>query len=79
MKQEASIQSSGKRPRDAYMGQQVTPATVGPQDINVITPVAAVSMHASVAVGSMGGVRMEMMLDSGSSVDHNWLLRQVKS
>ena len=52
----------------AYMGRQVSPATVGPQDINVITPVAAVSTQASVIVGNMGGVRMEMMLDSGSSV-----------
>ena len=50
------------------MGRQVSPATVGPQDINVITPVAAVSTQASVIVRNMGGVRMEMMLDSGSSV-----------
>ena len=56
VEQEASIQSSGKRPRDAYMGRQVSPATVGPQDINVITPVAAVSTQASVIVGNMGGV-----------------------
>ena len=48
-------------------GDQVSQA-IGPHDINVITPVAAVNTKAAVMVGKVGGVKTEMLLDSGSSV-----------
>ena len=50
------------------MGDWVSQAAIGPHDINVITPVAAANTKAAVMVGKVGGVKTEMLLDSGSSV-----------
>lgn len=54
------------------MGQQAPPSTVSPQDVNVIT-VATVKTNVATVLGKIGGVDVEMMLDSGSSVS---LIRQ---
>ena len=60
--------SSGKRPRGVFQGQQAPLATVNPApDVSIIT-VAAVKSMMSVTFGNVGGVAVEMMLDSGSSV-----------
>ena len=41
--------------------------TIDPQEISVVT-VAAVKSKAAIIGGELGGVRVEAMLDSGSSV-----------
>ena len=48
-------------------GPQVSPAIIGP-DTNTLIPVAAMRTNAAVVTGLLGGVAMEMMLDSGSAV-----------
>ena len=62
---------AGKRQWGTCDGQQASPAAIGPHTIDVIT-VAAVKTNA-IVTGKIGGTKIEMMLDSGSSVS---LIRQ---
>ena len=48
-------------------GPQVSPAIIV-SDTNTLIPVAAMRTNAAVVTGLLGGVAMEMMLDSGSAV-----------
>ena len=59
--------SSGKRPRGACQGPQVPQPAIGPE-IGSTVVVAAVRSSATTTVGIIGGVQVEMMLDSGSSI-----------
>ena len=59
--------SSGKRPRGACQGPQVSQPAIGPE-IGSTVVVAAVRSSATTTVGMIGGVQVEMMLDSGSSI-----------
>jgi len=62
---------SGKRQWGACTGQQVslpvTPAN-NLQNENTVITVAIVKFMATVIEGTLGGVTVEMMLDSGSSI-----------
>ena len=65
--------ASGKRQRGACTGQQaslpVSPArNLNLQNDNAIITVAVVKSTATIIKGSLGGVGVELMLDSGSSV-----------
>ena len=63
---------TGKRVRGSCNGQQASQQPVSPNNINIIT-VASVKSQAAVLTGTLGGIRSEMMLDSGSAVS---LVRQ---
>ena len=58
---------AGKRTRGAREGQQAPLPAISPHDAGVVT-VAAVKPKAAATEGRLGGVEVEMMLDSGSSV-----------
>ena len=58
---------SGKRRRDACDGQQTSPPPISPKEVNVVV-VAAVKSRVTVTKGRLGGIPVELMLDSGSSV-----------
>ena len=69
----------GKRHRGAWQGQQASLSAISPQDTDVVM-VAAVKSKAAVIMGELGGVKVETMLDSGSSVSlvQRGVLRQAK-
>ena len=56
-----------QRPRGACQGPQVPQPAIGPE-IGSTVVVAAVRSSATTTVGMIGGVQVEMMLDSGSSI-----------
>ncbi len=56
--------SAGKR---VCTGPQASQSLLGPRDVNTIT-VAAIKTNAAVIKGEIGGIAMDMMLDSGSAV-----------
>ena len=58
---------SGKRTRDACVGQQAPLPAICPHDACIVT-VVAIKPKAAATEGRLGGVEVEMMLDSGSSV-----------
>lgn len=63
----SKIQPPGKRLRGTCNGQQASLSSISAQNRNVVT-VAAVKSKAAVIVGKWGGIDVEIMLDSGSSV-----------
>ena len=56
-----------KRRGDVCVGQQASRVPISPKEVNVVM-VAAVKSRATVITGRLGGVPVELMLDSGSSV-----------
>ena len=58
---------SGKRCGDICVGQQASQVPISPKEVNVVM-VAAVKSRATVITGRFGGVPVELMLDSGSSI-----------
>ena len=59
--------SSGKRPRGACQGPRVPQPAIG-SEIGSTVVVAMVRSSATNTVGIIGGVQVEMMLESGSSI-----------
>ena len=58
---------SGKQRGDICVGQQVSRVPISPEEVNVVM-VAAVKSRATVITGRFGGIPVELMLDSRSSI-----------
>ena len=62
------MSSAGKRQRDARRGQQASPIACEGPAVNKVVTIAAIESKVLTITGKLGGAKVDILLDSGSSI-----------